>query len=191
MKDQSARWLSLEECVWTRTVLRNKHALRPSLNDYRDLFRDTLDVPNATLDMLVNGLLPFMGKIVKQKDHFQYTKDLVQEIARKRPKKDQLESLQGEPCWPCRTPEGLRQLCKPSKFYVNDRQNLFDIFAKSKTFLDFSFDDSRTVTDLLRTLECKNFLSEQVSIVTEPRQPHQSSNDLTDDFCRRAKALAQ
>jgi hypothetical protein len=191
MDDESAQWLSLEDCVWERSVLRSKHALRPLLNKYRDLFRDTLEVSNATVDMLVGDLVPFMGKIIDDEDDFQYSKELLQEIARKRPKKDELEGLYGEPCWPCRTPQDSWQLCKLSKFYVNDRQNLFRLFAKSHVFLDFDFDHSKKLANLLRNLECKNFLSEQVSIGIEPCGSLVFSDDLTQDFRGRAKALAK
>lgn len=66
----------------------------PSLNQYRDLFRDTLEVPNATMDMLVTDLLESpMDAPMEDEDGYQYVKELLQEIARLRQNDEELERL--------------------------------------------------------------------------------------------------
>ncbi|KAF2276420.1 uncharacterized protein EI97DRAFT_458354 [Westerdykella ornata] len=192
INDQSGQWLSLKDCIWTRSVLRSKHALMPSLNQYRGLFRDTLGVPNATMGMLITDLLkPLMDAPMEDEDGYQYVKELLQEIARLRQNDEELERLDDEECWPCCTPTCPRELCSIGNFYVNDRQDLFDIFADSHTFLDFDFDTSKKVADLLRNRGCNSFLSENVFIETESREPLEHDHDLTQDFRGRADALVK
>ncbi|KID97303.1 ATPase-like, ATP-binding domain protein, partial [Metarhizium majus ARSEF 297] len=190
MNDQNSQWVSIEDCIWTRSVLRYKHALMPSLNKYRGLFRDALEVPNATMDMLVTELLePTMD--MEDKDGYQHVKELLQEIARLRPNGRVLERLDGKDCWPCRTPTCLHDLCSMGSFYVNDRQDLFDIFTKTHTFLDFDFNASRKLADLLCNRGCDSFLSEKVSTEIEFREPLEHDHDLMQDFRFRADALVK
>lgn len=162
----------------------------PSLNQYRGLFRDTLEVPNATMDMLVTDLLKSsMYDPMKDEDGYQYVKELLQEIARLQQNNKELKQLNNKKCWPCRTSTCPRKLCSIGSFYVNDRQDLFDIFSDSHTFLDFDFDTSKKVADLLRNRGCDSFLSEEVFIETESREPLERDYDLTQDFRGRADAL--
>ncbi|OBT52528.1 hypothetical protein VE04_07127, partial [Pseudogymnoascus sp. 24MN13] len=177
------RWLKLEDCVWSRTILRTKYALMSTLNQYRSLFRDTLDVPNVTLKMLVQGF------ISTSDTPWEYSKDLLLDISRKRETNNELRLLQGVKCWPCRLPTGEPAFCAVGDFYVNDRQNLFDIFKDSQTFLDLDFDESRRVTDLLHKLGCVSFLSEQVKVNTEAHLPLQSDHEMSQNYQRRADAL--
>lgn len=177
------RWLKLEDCVWSRTILRTKYALMSTLNQYRSLFRDTLDVPNVTLKMLVQGF------ISTSDTPWEYSKDLLLDISRKRETNNELRLLQGVKCWPCRLPTGEPAFCAVGDFYVNDRQNLFEIFKDSQTFLDLDFDDSRRVTDLLHKLGCVSFLSEQVKVNTEAHLPLQSDHEMSQNYQRRADAL--
>lgn len=164
----------------------------PSLNQYRDLFRDTLEVPNATMDMLVTDLLESpMDAPMEDEDGYQYVKELLQEIARLRQNDEELEGLDDKECWPCRTPTCPREFCSIGSFYVNDRQDLFDIFSDTHTFLDFDFDTSRKVADLLRNRGCDSFLSEKVVTETECREPLEHDHDLTQDFRGRADALVK
>ncbi|KAF1960437.1 putative heterokaryon incompatibility protein [Byssothecium circinans] len=189
---QSGQWLSLKDCIWTRSVLRSKHALMPSLNQYSGLFRDTLEVPNATMDMLVTDLLKSpMDAPMEDEDVYRYVKELLQEIARLRQNDVALRRLDGKECWPCCTPTCPRKLCSIGNFYVNDRQDLFDIFSDSHTFLDFDFDTSKKVADLLRNRGCDSFLSEKVFIKTESCEPLEHDHDLTQEFRGRADALVK
>lgn len=163
----------------------------PSLNQYRNLFRDTLEVPNATMDMLVTDLLESMNAPLNDEDEYQYVKELLQEIARLRQNDEDLEILENEEFWPCRTPTYTHGLYSIGSFYVNDRQDLFDIFVDSHVFLDFNFDASKKVADMLRNQGCDSFLSEKVSIETECREPLESDHGLTLDFRSRADALVK
>ena len=164
----------------------------PSLNQYRNLFRDTLEVPNATMEMLVTDLLESpMDAPMNDEDGYQYVKELLQEIARLRQNDAELERLDNKECWPCRTPTCPRQLCSIGSFYVNDRQDLFDIFSGTHTFLDFDFDTSRKVADLLRHRGCDSFISEEVFTETEAREPLEYEHALTQDFRGRADALVR
>lgn len=53
----------------------------PSLNRYCDLFRYTLKVPNATMDMLVTDLLESLTDCpMEDEDDYEYVKELLQEI---------------------------------------------------------------------------------------------------------------
>ena len=160
-----------------------------SLNQYRGLFRDTLEVPNATMDMLVIELKSTVGIPVGHKDKYEYVKELLQEIARLRPDEEMLLELGDEECWPCRTPMCSHELCSIGSFYVNDRQDLFDIFSDSHTFLDFDFNTSKTIANLLRIQGCNSFLSREVLIETEAREPLERNHGLTQDFRGRADAL--
>ncbi|EFZ02032.1 hypothetical protein MAA_01614 [Metarhizium robertsii ARSEF 23] len=190
MNDQNSQCVSIEDCIWTRSVLWYKHALMPSLNQYRGLFRDALEVPNATMDMLVTELLePAMD--MEDKDGYQHVKELLQEIARLRPNGRVLERLDGKDCWPCRTPTCLHGLCSMGSFYVNDRQDLFGIFTKTHTFLDFDFNASRKLADLLCNRGCDSFLSEKVSTEIEFSEPLEHDHDLMQDFRLRADALVK
>lgn len=190
MNDRSSRWLSLEECIWTRSVLRHKYALISSLNEYRDLFRDTLNVPNATMGMLVTDLLELqMDSPMEDEDKYQYAKELLQEIARLRQNDKELLRLRGQKCWPCHTPTCPRVFCSIGDFYVNNRQDLFEIFSHTHTFLDFNFTVSRKFADLLRGRGCDSFLSEKVIIETKACQPLVQDHDLTQNFRARADAL--
>jgi hypothetical protein len=164
----------------------------PSLNQYRGLFRDMLQVPNATMDMLITDLLELhVGAPIEDDDEYQYVKELLQEIARLRRNDKDLQRLDDKPCWPCRTPKGSRMLCSIGNFYINDRQCLFDIFVNTHNFLDFDFDTSRQVADLLRNRGCESFLSEEVLIKTEACEPLEHDRAFTQDFRGRADALVK
>lgn len=183
------RWVELKDCVWSRTILRAKHALMNTLSQYRGLFRDTLDVPNVTLEMLVEG---FIGTSdAPTEDNITYSKDLLLDISGKRETDNELRPLRGAKSWPCRLPTGEAAFCEIGVFYINDRQNLFDVFKESQTFLDLGFDDSQRVRDLLRNLGCVSFLSEQVTVDTEPHQPLQIDHGLSQNYQRRADALSK
>ena len=164
----------------------------PSLNQYRDLFRDTLEVPNATMEMLITDLLESpTDDPMEDEDGYQYVKELLQEIARLQQNDEELDRLDDEECWPCRTPTCPRELCSIGSFYVNDRQDLFNMFSDTHTFLDFDFDMSRKVADLLRNRGCDSFLSEEVFIETESREPLERNHVLTQNFRSRADALVK
>lgn len=158
-----------------------------TLNQYRGLFRDTLDVPNVTLEMLVQGFIATSDEPAE--DNIAYSKDLLLDISRKRESDNELRPLQSAKCWPCRLPTGEAAFCAVGDFYVNDRQNLFDVFKASQTFLDLNFDESRRLTNLLRKLGCVSFLSEQVTVATEAHQPLQIDHGLSQNYQRRADAL--
>ncbi|PVH94635.1 putative heterokaryon incompatibility protein [Periconia macrospinosa] len=166
INEQYGRWLPLGHCIWTRSVLKSKYALMPSLNQYRALFRDTLGVQNVDMGMLVDGLLDATstGFPLKRGERHQYIKEIVQDMARLRGAGTALQRLDGKKCWPCRTPSGSGKLCAIGNFYVNDRQDLFDIFSNTHNFLDFDFDNSRNVENLLRNRGCCSFLSEEVTV---------------------------
>lgn len=164
----------------------------PSLNQYRDLFRFTLEVPNATIDMLITDLLESLPDYpMEDEDGYQYVKELLQEIARLRQNDKELERLNDIECWPCHTPNCPRELCSIGSFFVNDRQDLFNIFTDDYTFLDFDFDTSKRVADLLRNRGCHLFLSENVLITTESREPLEYNHDMTQNFRGRADALVK
>lgn len=164
----------------------------PSLNDYRDLFRFTLEVPNASVDMLVTDLLEVLTCCpMADEDDYQYVKELLQEIARLWKDNKELERLRDRNCWPCHALFRPREFCSIGSFYVNDRQDLFNIFSNSHTFLDFDFDISKRLADLLRNLGCNSFLSDQVVIDTESREPLDYDHDLTSEFRGRADAIVK
>lgn len=192
INDEKAQWLALEDCIWGRSVLRYKHALRPSLDQYRGLFRDTLDVPNATIDMLVTDIIktPKDSRMDNEEKH-EYIKDLLQDIARLWRKDATLKRLYGKKCWPCCTPSGEYKLCSMGDFYVNDRQDLFEIFSGSHTFLNFDFDTSKKLTELLHNQDCSWFLSDTVFIETEACEPLEHYDRLEQDFRGRAVALVK
>lgn len=144
------------------------------------------------MDMLVTDLLESLTDFpMEDEDDYQYVKELLQEIARMQQNNEELERLDGIECWPCRTPNFPRELCSIESFYVNDRQDLFDIFCDSYPFLDFDFDTSKEVADLLRSRGCDSFLSENVFIETESREPLEYDHYLTQDFRGRADALVK
>lgn len=187
--------MSLEACIWDRSVLRSKHALEPSLKKYRDLFRDTLEVPDATVDMLITDLLYVSSKCtpMQDKNDYQYLKKLLQEVARLRPNEAELQRLGSKNCWPCRTPirpRGLSSVGNSLHFYVNDRQNLFEIFSETFPFLDFDFAASGTLKDLLRRCGCNAFLSKVTIIKTEACGSLDYDSDLMEDLRGRANAIA-
>ncbi|KAH7305596.1 putative heterokaryon incompatibility protein [Stachybotrys elegans] len=189
---QSGRWVSLKDCIWTRSVLRHKHALRPSLKKYPGLFRETLQVSDPTMEMRVNDLLELsMVGQVEDEDDYEYIKELLQEISRELQSDKELERLNGRACWPCRTPTCPRMLGSIGSFYINDRQGLFEMFADTHAFLDFDFDTSKKIAGLLRNQGCESFLSEEVCIETEPCEPLQQDRGLTQEFRSRADALAK
>lgn len=163
----------------------------PSLNQYRNLFRNTLGVPNATIEMLVNELLYISRQGPKNDDQYQYVKKVLQKIARLRPKGKTLEALYNIKFWPCRTPSCKFELWSIGNFYVNDRQDLFDIFSDTYAFLNFDSETSRDVADFLRHQGSDFFLSEQVLIMTESLEPIQRDNDLTQEFRGRADAFVK
>jgi hypothetical protein len=140
--------------------------------------------------MLVTELLDVTDTFVDDEDECEYVKELLQEIARSPWDDKDLERLHDRACWPCRKPTNILELCSIGSFYVNDRQDLFDMFSDSHTFLDCSFDNSKRLTDLLRSRGCESFLSRSVSITTECREPLRHDRHLTVDFRGRADYLA-
>jgi hypothetical protein len=193
INNQPGRWVSLKDCIWTRSVLRSKHALMPSLNQYRDLFRDTLKVQNATVDMLITDLpdSSSIGLPMRDMDGYQYVKELLQEIARLRPNNTTLGRLQGKFCWPCSTQTFPQSLMRMGQFYVNDRQNLFEIFSRTHPFLDFDFETSRKLEDMLRRCGCDSFLSDNILIKTESCGPLQYDHNMTQNLRGRTNALVK
>jgi hypothetical protein len=162
------------------------------LKKYRGLFQCTLKVPNATMNLLVTDLLrSAKSDPMEDEDAYQYIKEIVQEIARPQRDDEKLKLLDNKACWPCRTPTCPRELCSIGSFYVNDRQDLFDIFSDYHNFLDFDFNASKKVADLLLTRDYDSSLSKNVVIRTESREPHSYDGDLTRDLRGRADALAK
>lgn len=143
------------------------------------------------MDMLVTDLLKSTDHSTEDEGGYPYVKELLLKIARLRRNNEELERLDDKECWPCRTPTGQREFCSIGSFYVNDRQDLFDIFCDTHTFLDFDFDTSKKVADLLRNRGCDSFLSENVIIETESHEPLEYDHDLTQDFRGRADALVK
>jgi hypothetical protein len=189
---QPGRWLALKDCIWAPSVLQSKHALMPSLNRDCGLFSDTLGVSNMTTDMLVSELLRESTQlnIKHHEDRYLYIKELVQKIARIQKDDTDLQKLRGKKCWPCRTPTRAQALRSIDDFFVNDRQNLFNLFADTHAFLDFDFDKSRNVYNLLRSQDCK-FLSENVGTETSPGKPLECDPELMQDLRSRANALVR
>lgn len=192
INDRGSHWVSISDCIWTRSILRNKYALEPTLPKYCELFRKTLAVPNATMDMLVNDLLKATTRArVEDDDEYRYVQDLLREMSRAPRRSDALAQLDDAKCWPCRTPTCSREFRSIGNFFVNDRQDLFDIFSSTHTFLDFGFDASRKIAGLFPHRRCHSFLSENVSIKTESREPLVDDDGLTQDLRGRADALAK
>lgn len=164
----------------------------PTLEEFGDLFQRMLEVPNATLNMLITELLHTTSdpSAAVNTEDFQYCKDLLLEINRRRETNNELQQLHGSQCWPCR-------LCSTKifraigEFYVNDRQLLFNEFKSSHSFLDLDFDDSRYISDLLRRLGCDSFLSEKVVVETDAHQPLEEDEALAEDYRSRAIALSE
>jgi hypothetical protein len=122
-------------------------------------------------------------------DEYKYVKELLQEIARPPWHDENLGRLNGKACWPCRKPTHILELGSIGDFYVNDRQDLFDMFADSYTFLDCSFDPSKRLIDLLNSQGCESFLSKSVLVDTECREPLRYDRHLTGEFRGRADSL--
>jgi hypothetical protein len=157
------------------------------LDEFGNLFTKILDVPDATLTMLITELRDIC--VTNKQDDFEYCKSLLQEIGRKRETNNELEQLKSIRCWPCRSPSNEISFCSIGEFYVNDRQLLFDMFQDSHTFLDLDFESTQDISELLRRLHCTSFLSEQVTIKTEPCQPLLLNDDLTKDYRIRGLAI--
>jgi len=190
--DRRGQWLPLNKCIWSRSVLRSKYALMPTLNDYRALIRDTLEVPNVTADMLVGELLNITSdaNATRIDDRFQYSKDLLHDINRMQLTDTALQRLNHAKCWPCLSPSLEEEMfCSIGNFYVNDRQDLFEIFQDYFPFLGFNFATSKAMTKLLRSRGCVSFLSSQVTVKREACQPLEFDNELTRDYKERADAL--
>jgi hypothetical protein len=140
--------------------------------------------------MLVDELLR-VALSSRSEDGYRHAKELLPEIARMHRDDNEMEDLDGERCWPCRTSSYWRKFCSIGSFYVNDREDLFEIFSNTHTFLDFDFDTSRNLENILRNGGCDMFLSENVLIETESRKPLEYAHDLTQDFRGRADALVK
>lgn len=143
--------------------------------------------------MLVTELLELSENFEEDEneDDYQYIRELLKGIAHLPQNDEALERLACEQCWPCRNPNQERQLCMMGDFYINDRQDLFNIFAGHHTFLDFSFEDTKLLTDLLGGQSCSSFLSEKVSVKTECCGKSEVDDDLTEDFRSRADWLVE
>jgi len=117
----------------------------PTLEEFGDLFQRILEVPNATLDMLIAELLDTTSdpSAADNAEDFRYCKDILLELNRKRERNSELQQLDGPQCWPCRMCSTERMFCAIGEFYVNDRQLLFNEFKDSHIFLDLDFDESR------------------------------------------------
>jgi hypothetical protein len=179
--------LELKECIWRLSNLRNKFALKPTLDEFGDLFTKILDVPDATLAMLIAELRDIC--VAAEQVEFEYCKSLLLEISRKRETNDELEQLKSIRCWPCRSPSNKFSFCAIGEFYVNDRQLLYDMFQDSHPFLDLDFDSTQDVSGLLRKLHCTSFLSKQVTVETEACQPLLLNDELTQDYRIRCLAI--
>ncbi|KAF2187468.1 hypothetical protein K469DRAFT_772048 [Zopfia rhizophila CBS 207.26] len=190
--DAPSEWLHLDQCIWRPSKIRTKYALMPTLEEFGDLFQRILQVPNATLNTLIAELLDTTSdsSAAVNAEDFQYCKDLLLEINRKRETTNELQQLHGSRCWPCSMCSTEKMFRAIGEFYVNDRQLLFNEFKSSHTFLDLDFDDSRDISDLLRRLGCDSFLSETVAVETEAHQPLQYDQELTQDYRSRAVALS-
>ncbi|KAF2104912.1 hypothetical protein NA57DRAFT_51704 [Rhizodiscina lignyota] len=188
------QWLQLNECIWNRSNLRSKHALSRTLSQYQTLFRETLDVPNVTLEMLVAELciITALGdNAASNEDQFQYGKRILRDINGNEDVFNSNDRLRRAKCWPCLTSAGRRTYLGIGEFYVNDRQDVFEIFSHSRSFLDFDFDGSRNFVPLLRHLGCDLFLSEKVTVGTEACEPLQLDEGLGQGYRRRADALCK
>ena len=164
----------------------------PALKKYRPLFRDILGVTNVTTRMLVDELIKITSETDdEQNEAFEYSKELLNDIARLRNYEDAGPALKVERCWPCRTPTGGRMFCSIGSFFVNDRDGLFKIFSNIHTFLDFDFDATRKFTKMLRNSDCDDFLSTEVVVESEVRGSLHREDILTQNFRYRADALAK
>jgi hypothetical protein len=184
------RWLSPEDCVWGRTVLRGKYDLRQSWWDYEVLFIQTLRVSEATLESLVTELLETTKKDpMKNSRSYMRAKLLLRHVVRLPTSKDEFRRLHNKSVWPCHTPESPRKFCSINEFLVNDRQDLFDMFSSRHTFLDFDFDTARLITDTLKNHASFSFLSKCVSVEASFHQPLRLNHASTTDFRARADSL--
>jgi hypothetical protein len=160
------------------------------MKKHRELFRLTLGVPNANLGMLITDLLKTtQGNHMNNDDDYQHTKDLLKEIARLPIDLEELDRLDGEHCWPCHTPKSPHKFCSTNNFIVNDRQDLFEIFSKRHTFLDFDFGTTKKLTKLLESQSRISFLSKRVSIKTSFHGRCELDIASTNDFRARAGPL--
>ncbi|KAF2176591.1 hypothetical protein K469DRAFT_698364 [Zopfia rhizophila CBS 207.26] len=180
-------WLRLDECIWNRSSIKGKTALQPTLRDYATLFHRALGVPDVTMYMLVAELCSLSGEA--SQPAFRYGKELLRDLRRFTGKADESILLGERPCWPCRIRSGDLAWLKVGQFYVNDRQNLFEIFSNRVSFLDFDFDDSRPITPLLKKVGCKDFLSDRVGIETMALGRLEQDPRLTQKYRSRAQAL--
>jgi hypothetical protein len=142
----------------------------------------------VTMDMLVSDLLNTtrIASAAGNDDAFKYSKDILLDISTKG--SDTALPLDHAHCWPCITPSG-QEFRAIGSFYVNDRQDLFNIFTDLQPFLDFDFNTSKAVSNLLRSRGCVSFISKQVIVQTDPRPPLQFDNDLTLSYQKRADSL--
>src|SRR5437762_10926300 len=174
-------WLRLNECIWTRSSIRNKTALQPTLQEYATLFHNTLGVRNVTMTMLGAELCSLRSEA--SQSTFQYGKELLREISHFTENADRDVRLKEEPCWPCRTGSGDLAWLKIGQFHVNDRQNLFEIFSNRVSFLDFDFSRSRRITLLLEKVGCNDFLSDRVKMETVALGRLEQNHRLTEEYC--------
>jgi hypothetical protein len=185
--DGTGDWVDLNECIWRSSNLQSKHSLQPTLDEFADLFIRILDVPNATLDMLIAEIRDACASTGQ--DSHAYCKSLLLEISGKRETNDELEQLVSMTCWPCQRPWGEALFCGKGDFFINDRQLLYDMFNDSQTFLDLDFETTKALSELLRRLNFTTFLSEQVTIETEACQPLLIDHDLTQEYRIRGTAI--
>jgi hypothetical protein len=184
------RWLSPEDCVWGGTVLGGRYDIRLPWWDYRELFTQTLQVSEATLESLVTELLETTKKDpMEDLRSYMHAKLLLEHIVRLPTSEDELRRLHGKSFWPCHTPDSPRKFCPIDEFLVNDRQDLFDIFSRRHTFLDFGFDSARLITGTFKNQASFLFVSECVSVKTSFYDLLAFNHSSTTDFRARSGSI--
>lgn len=182
----------LAKCVWNDSCLRTKSVLIHSLKDHENLFCRTLGVPDADSKMYFKELKMKVEDMnaMADVDTYNYVKQLLIGIASLPKTATMLAWLKSEKCWPYRTAKGSGKLRSMEQdFYINDSQQLFDIFFETHPCLDFDVQSSNTLKPLLEKFGCRNHLSKCVTMEAEPYKLLRANDTFTRDLRARTGAL--
>lgn len=182
-------WLYPGQCVWAKSCLRSKASLQTLYRGLEILFRNIIGAHDITLSILVEELCRISTKEDERamSEDFHYAKELIQACSKFETEVGSSNELTSEPCWPCRSREGSRIWKKAKEFFANDRQDLYDIFSKFVTFLDFKFEEVNRIKSFLKAAGIK-FISSAVPN-TRLEEPFEIDVDRKADMHWRAEYL--
>ena len=194
------RWQRLGDCVWEGVkALKSRFALAQPYARFEELFRQILEVPDASAEMLVEELRSesrtrFDHSVDEQVQQVTALLTGLNDFARRSTglPKEVSRSLLTLTCWPCCL-EGSTVIVFVScetEFFINDRRDIAELFGNQISMLQLSVEAVSALNRLLKALMLDDRrLSESTKVETRSCGPQRLDESQTKSLRMKSEAL--